>query len=106
MAHLEELYEALDLMLAFTIEEEKAKDLFEEHLIAMEKLHRELGIELEPLKNKPGFEKTQLHESVRRTYNLLKGLNVIDLDKANWAKVASMALPDLIYYRQIKLSIF
>ena len=106
MGHLEELYGALDLMLGFELEEEETKDLFEVHFIEMEKLHSELEEKLLPLKEKKGFEKTQLHEAVRRTYNLLKGLNVIDLDKSNWAKVASMALPDEIFYRQIKLLIF
>ncbi len=106
MTHFEEMYDDLNAMLAFSVTEEDTKDRFEEHFVAMEKLQRGLSRELSPLKEQTNFEETPLHEPVRRTYNHLKGLNLLDLDKSNWTKVASMALPDKIYYRQIKLLIF
>ncbi len=106
MTHFEEMYELLNRMLLFTIDEESTKDDFEKHFIQMEKLYRDLNKELVPLKENSNFEETPLHEPVRRTFNHLKALNVIDLDKPNWAKVVNMALPDKIYYRQIKLLVF
>ncbi len=106
MTHFESMYDDLNAMLAFSITEDETKDRFEEHFIAMERLQRDLGRILSPLKEQTAFEETSLHEPVRRTYNHLKGLNILDLDKPNWGKVASMALPDKIYYRQIKLLVF
>jgi len=106
MTHFEEMYELLNQMLLFEIDEESTKDEFEKHFIQMEKLYRNLNKELAPLREHTNFEETPLHEPVRRTFNHLKGLNSIDLDKPNWAKVVSMALPDKIYYRQIKLLVF
>lgn len=106
MTHFEEMYDLLNEMLIFRIEEESTKDEFEKHFIQMEKLYKSLNKELAPLKENTNFEETPLHEPVRRTFNHLKALNVIDLDKPNWAKVVSMALPDKIYYRQIKLLVF
>jgi hypothetical protein len=106
MTHFEEMYDLLGEMLSFKINEEETKDAFEKHFIDMEKLHRDLGKELAPLREHTNFEENPLYEAVRRTYNHLKALNVIDLDKKNWAKVVSMALPDKIYYRQIKAMVF
>ena len=106
MTHFEAMYDDLNSMLAFVITEDETKDRFEEHFVAMERLQRDLSKILSPLKENTEFENTPLHEPVRRTYNHLKALNVLDLDKHNWGKVASMALPDKIYYRQIKLLIY
>ncbi len=106
MTHFEQMHDLLGDMLSFKIAEEDTKDAFEKHFIEMEKLHRELGKELAPLRENTDFEKNKLYEAVRRTYNHLKALNVIDLDRDDWAKVVSMALPDKIYYRQIKALVF
>ncbi len=106
MTHFEEMYDLLDQMLTFKLSEEETKDAFEDHFIAMERLHRDLGKELGPLREQEEFLSTPLHEPVRRTYNHLKAFNHLDLDKKDWAKIASMALPDKIYYRQIKLLVF
>jgi hypothetical protein len=106
MTHMEGLYDALDKMLDFSLTEDQTKDLFEDHFIKMERLHRDLGKVLSPLKENTAFEETPLHEPVRRAYNLLRALNHIDLDKPGWAGVAARALPDKLYYRQIKLLVY
>ena len=112
MVHFEGMDDIVNKLLEFNVSEKKALDKIENHLIEMEKLHLELTKKVKELEKQKTlgedilYESSQTNEAVRRTFNLLTGLNVIDLNQDAWVSKMTRALVDKIYYRQIKALIF
>lgn len=112
MISFEKLNATLDQLLNFQIEEKKALDRIEEELIAMEKSHLEMTRQVKKIEEEQTiadeliYRSSPLHEAIRRTYNLLTALNVIDLNNERWVEKTARALIDPIYYRQIKALIY
>lgn len=112
MIHFEKMHDVMDDLLHFKLKEETAKDLIEDHLIQMEKIHLDLTTELKKKESSHNaatqseFESTLLYEAVRRTYNFLGGLNNINLDSKKWVHVTTKCLMDKGYYRQVKSLVY
>lgn len=112
MQYFEDMYDILDDLLSFTINEEEALDFIEKKLMEMEALAHSLSHEVKTLEDSHTdaeqeiFEKTKTYEALRRTFNFLTALNVIDLDSKNWVSVTTKCVIDKIYYRQIKSLVY
>lgn len=112
MTHFEGMDEMVNQLLAFKVSEDKALDKVENHLIEMEKLHLELTKKVKELETHKTiseeivYESSKTHEAIRRTFNLLTALNVIDLNCDSWVAKTTRALVDKIYYRQIKALVY
>jgi hypothetical protein len=112
MGHFEEMYDLVGALLEFRMHEEKVKNQIEAHLIEMEKEALSMTKELKSIEKnhtdneQKKFETTTLYEAVRRSYNLLTALNIMDLESPGWVRVTSKCLIEKVYYRQIKSLIF
>jgi len=112
MSQFERMDVVMTKLLSFELKEEKALDQIEESLIEMEKLHIEMTKAVKEHEKSKSigeeivYESSSLHEAVRRTYNLLTGLNVIDLNSHKWVSRTTRCLIDRVYYRQIKALVY
>lgn len=112
MDHFEKIDDVISKLLSFNMDEKKALDQIEDRLIQMEKLHLEMTKEVKKLEQDKTvgdqimYESSGVHEAIRRTHNLLSGLNTVDLNSEAWIPKMTRALIDKIYYRQIKALVF
>ena len=112
MDYFEKMDSTITKLLSFEMAETKALDQIEENLIQMEKLHLRLHQLVKQIEKEQTigeeivYQSSTFHEAIRRTYNLLTALNVIDLNSDNWVSRTTRALVDRVYYRQIKALVY
>ncbi len=112
MDAFEKIHAIMSKLLSFELKETKAIDQIEQILIQMEKSHLRMHQQVKAIEKditvgeEIVYKSTPLHEAVRRTYNLLSGLNVLDLNSEKWVMIMTRCLVDTVYYRQIKSIVF
>ena len=112
MDYFEKIDSIMTRLLAFEVKEEKAIDQVEQLLIEMEKHHLRMHHLVKEFEKEQSigeeivYQSSSLHEAIRRTYNLLSTLNIIDLNHESWVSKTTRCLVDKVYYRQIKSLVY
>lgn len=112
MSYFEKIAHVTEEVLAFRMAEPEGKDHVELFLIEMGTLHKTMTKIVGDIESahteeeQKAFEKTSTYRAMRRTFNFLQMLNVVDLNEDAWLRNVTHAVMEPIYYRRVKSLVY